>query len=492
MKINKKKIGGNIKNSLKEMSKLNKKTLKNGSYSIAATVILLVVVIVINLIVAQIPEKYTQIDVSEQKLYTISEKTEDFLDELEQDVTIYHIVQNGYEDDSIVKLLNKFEEESKHIIVETKDPVLYPNFVSQYTDESIYDNSLIVVSGERSKYISYYDLYEMEYDYYYGSSTTTGFDGEGQIDSAISYVISEDLPVLYFTEGHGELEPDSTTTASLEKANYQLETINLITAEEVPEDAGCLIVCSPQSDISENEAEKMITYLENGGKAMFVMDYIGKELPNFQSVFENYGITQEVGIVMEGDAQHYIMQAPYYIIPNIESTDITTDLISDNKYVLLPATQPVGVLESYRDTLEIEAILTTSERAYLKEDVENMETFEQEDVDKSGEFNVAVLITEDVSDDEQTQIVYYGSSAIVDSTTDQYVSGGNSELLLASLGWMCEVEVPVVDVASKSLSITYLTVPEYDAGYWASMVCGVIPAFFLIFGGIIWFKRRKQ
>lgn len=196
MKINKKKIGGNIKNSLKEMSKLNKKTLKNGSYSIAATVILLVVVIVINLIVAQIPEKYTQIDVSEQKLYTISEKTEDFLDELEQDVTIYHIVQNGYEDDSIVKLLNKFEEESKHIIVETKDPVLYPNFVSQYTDESIYDNSLIVVSGERSKYISYYDLYEMEYDYYYGSSTTTGFDGEGQIDSAISYVISEDLPVL--------------------------------------------------------------------------------------------------------------------------------------------------------------------------------------------------------------------------------------------------------------------------------------------------------
>ena len=136
---------------------------------------------------------------------------------------------------------------------------------------------------------------------------------------------------------------------------------------------------------------------------------------------------------MEGDAQHYIMQAPYYIIPNIESTDITTDLISDNKYVLLPATQPVGVLESYRDTLEIEAILTTSERAYLKEDVENMETFEQEDVDKSGEFNVAVLITEDVSDDEQTQIVYYGSSAIVDSTTDQYVSGGNSELLLASL-----------------------------------------------------------
>lgn len=465
---------------------------KNGLYSMLATAILLATVIVVNLIVGEIPKKYTQIDLSQQNMYTISKKTEKFLDGLDKEIRIYHIVQNGYEDDTIVKLLNRLEEASEYVTVETKDPLLYPNFASQYTQENVYDNSLIVVSGERSKYISYYEMYESEYDSYTGSSTTTGFDGEGQIDSAISYVISEDLPVLYVLEGHGELELESTTAELLEKANYQIKTINLLTRNEVLSDAGCLLVVSPQSDLSEEEAQTMISYLEKGGKAMFVMDYLGQNLPNFEKVFEAYGIKLENGIIMEGDSQHYIMQTPYYIIPNIESTDITVDLIHENKFVLLPAAQPVGVLEAYRDTLEIEPILSTSESAYLKENVETMETFEKENVDKSGEFYTGVMITEKISEDIQTQMVYYGSSSILDSTTDSYVSGGNSELLLESLGWMCDVEAPVMDVASKSLEITYLTVPEYDASYWATITCGIIPAAFLMVGGIIWFKRRKQ
>ena len=84
-----------IKTSLHSLGRINKKTLKNGSYSMIYTVILIAVIIVINLIVGEIPTKYTQIDVSTQKLYTISDKTREFLDELDQDVTIYHIVQNG-------------------------------------------------------------------------------------------------------------------------------------------------------------------------------------------------------------------------------------------------------------------------------------------------------------------------------------------------------------------------------------------------------------
>ena len=185
-----------IKTLLKNLGRVNKKTLKNGSYSMVYTVILIAVIVVINLIVAEIPTKYTQIDVSTQKLYTISDKTKEFLDELNQDVTIYHIVQNGNEDDVVEKLLKRYEETSDHIKVEKKDPVLYPNFTSQYTDEDVQDNSLIVVNGSKSKVVDYYNLYETQYDYYSGSSSTTGFDGEGQIDSAISYVTSDNLPIF--------------------------------------------------------------------------------------------------------------------------------------------------------------------------------------------------------------------------------------------------------------------------------------------------------
>lgn len=481
-----------IKTSLKNLGRVNKKTLKNGSYSMVYTVILIAVIVVINLIVAEIPTKYTQIDVSTQKLYTISDKTKEFLDELNQDVTIYHIVQNGNEDDVVEKLLKRYEETSDHIKVEKKDPVLYPNFTSQYTDEDVQDNSLIVANGSKSKVVDYNNLYETQYDYYSGSSSTTGFDGEGQIDSAISYVTSDNLPIVYTLKGHGELELNSSITESLEKANYQIQSLNLLTEENVPEDAGCLMITSPQADLSEEEADKVISYLENGGKAVIFTDYTSEEIPNLKKVLENYGVTPDNGVVLEGDTKHYIMQIPYYLVPEINSTEITADLIADNRYVLMPVAQSIRIMDSYRDTLDIESVLSTSEKAYIKTNVENMQTFEKVSGDQEGKFNLGVCVTEDISDDKQTQLVYYGSSSLLDSTTNQQVSGGNTELLLDTLGWMCENDVPVISVDSKSLETSYLTISEYDSGYWSAMTCGVIPVIFLIIGGVIWFKRRKQ
>ena len=112
-------------------------------------------------------------------------------------------------------------------------------------------NSLIVTCGDRSKIVDYNDIYESSVDYTTYSYTTTGFDGEGQITSAISYVTSENLPVLYTLDGHGEKALDPTIQEDIEKANIEIRTLNLLTEETVPEDAACLLINSPASDISE-------------------------------------------------------------------------------------------------------------------------------------------------------------------------------------------------------------------------------------------------
>ena len=481
-----------IKTSLKEKMKINKKALKNGTYSMAYTLILIAVIVVINLITAEIPEKYTQIDVSSQKLYTISDDTVEFLNELDQDVVIYHVVQSGNEDDILKKMLTRYEEASKHIKVEEKDPVLYPNFTSQYTDSQLTDNSLIVVNGEKSKVVNYYSLYETDYDYYTGSSNKTGFDGEGQIDSAIAYVTSDDLPVIYTLEGHSEMDLNSDLISSLEKANYQIESLNLFTEDSVPEDAGCLLIAAPQSDLSEDEAQKVISYLENGGKAIIFTDYINVDMPNLKQVLGNYGVSYEDGVILEGDSKHYIMQVPYYLVPTINSTEITSEMVSDNRYVLMPVAQSIKIADEYRDNLTIEPVLTTSEDAYIKTDVQNMQTVEKEDKDHEGQFYLGVCISEEISDEKSTQIAYYSSASLIDAGTDQQVSGGNSELVLSTLGWMCENKSPVISVAGKDLTMESLTVPEYDASYWSAITCGVIPVTCLIIGAVIWFKRRKK
>ena len=470
---------------------MNKKYIKNGSYSVVISAVFIVIVLVVNMIVGSLPSKYTEVDVSAQKLYSITDDTKNFLKKLDKDVTIYQVVQSGSEDETIKKLLEKYEEGSDHIKVEQKDPVVNPKFTSEYTSDDVAANSLIVVCGDRSKVVNYSSIYESSIDYNTYQSTTTGFDGEGQIDSAISYVTSEDLPVLYTLDGHGEKDLDSTLQEDIQKANIDIKSLNLITEESVPDDAACLLINTPTSDISESEKDAIIDYLENGGKAMIFSDYTTEDLPNFDAVLENYGVQREAGIVFEGDNQHYAMQMPYYLVPTINSTDASSETVSGGYYVLVPYAQGIKKMDDVRDTVTINSILTTSDQAYSKTDL-NSDTLEKEDGDEAGPFDLGVSITETLDDDKETQIVYYSTSNLMESQVNQMVSGGNEKLIIESLKWMTDTEdSATVSIPSKSLSVSYLTLTDYDAAFWKICTIGLIPGFFLVVGFAVWMKRRK-
>ena len=470
---------------------INKKTLKNGSYSVVLSVIFVVIIVVVNLIVDAFPSTYTELDVSDQQLFSIGDQTKDFLKELDKDVTIYQIAQSGSEDEVVSKLLKKYEEASDHIKVETKDPVVNPKFTSEYTDEEVSSNSLIVVCEDRSKVVDYNNIYESSIDYNTYSYTTSGFDGEGQITSAISYVTSDNLPVLYTLDGHGEKSLDSTLQEDIEKANIEIKSLNLLTEESVPEDADCLMINSPSTDISEEERDAIIEYLENGGKAMIFSDYTEGSMDNFDAVLENYGVERVDGIVIEGDAQHYAMQMPYYLLPDVSSAEAVSDFSSQGYFILAPYAQGIRKLDNVRDTLTIESLLTTSDDAYSKTDL-NTETLEKTDEDIDGPFDIGVSITEEVDDDKTTQIVYYSTANLMDSQINQMVAGGNEQMITESLNWMCSTdEASTISIPSKSLEVSYLTVTAYDAAYWKICVMGLIPGVFLVVGFVIWLKRRK-
>lgn len=470
---------------------INKKTLKNGSYSVVLSVIFVVIIVVVNLIVDAFPSTYTELDVSDQQLFSIGDQTKDFLKELDKDVTIYQIAQSGSEDEVVSKLLKKYEEASDHIKVETKDPVVNPKFTSEYTDEEVSSNSLIVVCEDRSKVVDYNNIYESSIDYNTYSYTTSGFDGEGQITSAISYVTSDNLPVLYTLDGHGEKSLDSTLQEDIEKANIEIKSLNLLTEESVPEDADCLMINSPSTDISEEERDAIIEYLENGGKAMIFSDYTEGSMDNFDAVLENYGVERVDGIVIEGDAQHYAMQMPYYLLPDVCSAEAVSDFSSQGYFILAPYAQGIRQLDNVRDTLTIESLLTTSDDSYSKTDL-NTETLEKTDEDIDGPFDIGVSITEEVDDDKTTQIVYYSTANLMDSQINQMVAGGNEQMITESLNWMCSTdEASTISIPSKSLEVSYLTVTAYDAAYWKICVMGLIPGVFLVVGFVVWLKRRK-
>lgn len=483
-----------LRKKSKEKRIQNKKNLKHGSYSMGAITIFIAIIVVLNLVLQEVPSKYREIDLSTQKLYSIGDQTKKVLKKLDKDVEIYYIAQSGSESSDIQKLLEKYEEGSDHIKVEQKDPAVNPKFVSQYTSDGVSNNSVIVVCGDKNKVIDNNSLYETTVNYQTYSNEVTGFDGEGQITSAINYVTSDSMPVMYTLEGHDEATMSDTLKDTIQKANIDIQSLNLLTMDSVPDDADILFIFAPAKDISEDEASKIISYLENGGKALIVSNYSSEEMPNFASVLENYGVKTADGIVLEGDTNHYISQNPSYLLPNIESNDITSSLSSGSRYILMPLAQGIVKSDNYRDSLEITDILTTSDSSYSKVNVEDMQTMEKESDDIDGPFAVGVSITENLDDEKETQIVYYSSEALFNDQMNTMVSGANYELISASVNWMCESEEDsnTISIASKSYDTSTLTIPAADASFWSIFVTAVVPVVILVIGGGIWMKRRKQ
>lgn len=480
----------NFKRKGSGRKKWNSRNMKNGSYVIAMTAVLAAILVAANLIVGQLPSQYTKIDLSQNQLYTIGEQTEEIVKNLTEDVTLYLMADSDSVDDTLQEMLERYSDLSSHVKVETKDPVLYPNFASQYTDEEVSSNSIIVAGEKRNKVIDYNDMYESSIDYSSYSYQTTGFDGEGQVTSAIAYVTSDDLPVMYVLQGHEEASLTDSMTNAIEKENIDIQELNLLTSESVPEDADCLFIFSPQKDFSEEEAEKIIDYLEGGGKAFIVSDYTASDMPNFLSVLQNYGVQPKTGVVLEGDANHYASGNPAYLVPDIASSEALSGLADQNSFVLMPIAQAVETLENKRDTITVENLLTTSDSAYIKEDVENMSTLSKESGDEEGSFALGVAITEEY-DSSETKIIYLTGSSLFNENIDQAVSGGNTELLTSGLSWMCDRETSV-SIPSKSLQIEYLTLTSASAGFWSMFATAFLPILFLVSGGIVWLRRRKQ
>lgn len=262
---------------------------------------------------------------------------------LQEDVTIYWIVQSGKEDQIIENLLGKYESLSDHIQVVKKNPDVYPTFAQQYTDETAENNSLVVECGDRSRFISYDDIYLQEADMT-TYSYNTSFDGEGAITSAIDYVVNEEQPQIYVLEGHGESELPSTFSDQIERENMELHTFSLLTVDAIPEDADCIMIYGPTSDISTEEKDMLADYVASGGKLLVMAGPVESgSLDNLLSLLSDYGVTATDGIVIEGDREHYAFQLPFALMPDMSSSEVTDSLIEEHYYPIMPISQGLTV-----------------------------------------------------------------------------------------------------------------------------------------------------
>lgn len=466
---------------------LSTRTAKVGGYSVVLALIVLAILVAVNVLFSVLPFKFTQFDISAAQLYSLTSDTKVVATNLDKDVTIYWITQAGQESTVLDKLLDRYQDLSDLITVVKKDPDIYPTFAQQYTDETVVNNSLVVECGDKSRYISYDDIYQVDTaSYYTTGSVSQSFDGEGQITSAIDYVVSDELPKIYLLSGHGEVALSDTFSNELTRSNYEtVEDFSLLNVDEIPEDCDALLINAPTSDISDEELTMLRDYVQGGGK-LLVLSGPQKEasLTNLDTLLADYDVTVSDGIVVDTDREHYAFTAPYVLMPDIESSDITDPLTEESSHVIVPIAQGLTVGSNGSVT----ALLTTSDEAFSKAAGYAMTTYEKEDGDTDGPFTLAVSITDSTA---EGKIVWVASDYLLDDTYNSYSSGANLDLVMNGLSWMIGKN-DAVSIRAKSLNNSYLTISSSSATVLKVVMIGVIPVCFLLLGIDEVLRRRKM
>lgn len=475
---------------------MNRRMLSTGVFSVSLIAAALALTVVVNLVVNVMPTDKTAIDCSYSKLYSITDDTKEAVGKLKEDVTIYALVAENKKDSQIDTILKRYEDLSKHVKVEYVNPSAKPYFYQDYTDSAPTKNSLIVVGEKRSKVIDYYDIYHyesnMDYSTYSYTNDLVGFDAEGQLTSAIEYVTmdEEQLPIVYEVTGHEERSIGSEFQDVIKKANMTLSSVELLNEECVPDDAAAIIINAPQTDFNESDANKVIDYLKNGGKAIIVGSYTGNSMPNFESILETYGVGFTGGLVAENDAQHYYnMGGPFYLLPEVNSSSYTGSI--GGSYIYIPASMGITFPES-SETITYTSLMDTTDRAVSKSDPNQMQDYQYEKGDIEGPFSVGLAVEENVDDENTTQLLVFASPYIFAEEASQ-MTVNNSVLFSDAISNLVpQTQAAGSIIAEKEYTLDNLTVSAMYAVLLGLMLTIAVPLILVILGIVIFVIRRKK
>lgn len=471
------------------------RAFKAGSYSFLITVIVVIIAVVLNVLVSAIPSRFTKYDLTANDYFTLSDQTEQLLKNLDEKVELYWMVQTGKENTYIEELLHRYADLSDEVKLEKIDYVIFPSFAEQYTDETVSDNSVIVVCGDNCRYIDYEQIFVTDAS----AMGTVGFqtldfEGEKAVTSAIMAVTSGEALVVYELSGHGEKTLKSyseTLAATIGRENYVLSSINLTKNESVPADCACLMLISPASDLSEQDVDKLIAYLQKGGQMIILCDPLEIETPNLDKFLAYYGVEFIDGIIVENDTDYYNALGQLYLLPKMTTHVITNTLQAEGYTVMLPGAQGIGFLDDVRQGVYYGKFLNTSESSYSKLAGYDMKTTVYEDGDIMGPFTVGCTVTETV-DGNTCHLCIYTSTYLLNDNANQMVSGANFDLMVNTINWSCN-RVDDISIRSKSMNVVPLKFPSgaIQNRLIALMVVG-IPIIPLIIALAVTVRRRRR
>lgn len=459
-----------------------------GNYPVVLPAIVLGCTLVLNILLHTFTGTLLLADVSGTGLFTPSAELKEDVAAINEDIDIFWIVQNGKEETSTRSVLAFYEAMSPRIHLIRSNPAVKDqvSFLTTYVVDAIYNNSLLIKSGEMTRFVPYDSIYGYETREVSGMNVTDlVMKLDDEFDHALEYFNGNEAIKAYFLTGHGETTLTPYFLAYLQREDISI--IELSSFDSIPDDCQILVVNAPAEDLSDAEADAIFSYLENGGAMLLTTriqateqeadgTFVTPRLLNLEALMVRYGAVTLPGIVLESSSTAADSSAPYLIQPSVMDHEVTQKLISSRTAPVLSYSQ--GLFLAEVEGVTSTPLLLTSSESFSKIAGTLSTTLNKEEGDLDGPLALAAAI-----ENADTRIVWVASASFLVEEVSDLSSNGNVNFLSGIMSFLNggrRVHEPL-DSKLYNMGTLHMT-DESTASRMTLLLCFVFPFLYLMIG----------
>jgi len=284
------------------------------------------------------------------------------------------------------------------------------------------------------------------------------FQGEDAVTSALIRLREGKKSRIAFSTGHdepstGELDPSrpglGLWRARLDSVGTDVIEVNL-TRDEIPEDAGLLVICGPRTPFRPDEVERVKSFITRGGQLIVFVSNGGTELSGLDDLLRTYNV--EVGPGRIADPRYNYFGRPFVIyapIPRSSSGQPIVDSLA-GQVVMMPNAAPLVALggpgkpgsrideKPPNPGVIAQPFLRSSPDSWVESTPNASPIGRDTDKDIAGPANVGVAVwvrPATPSEKPTPRMVVFSSASTADNQMVRYMPA-NLDLLMNSIHWL--------------------------------------------------------
>lgn len=495
------------------MNIFKSRKMKYGGMSVAFTAAVIAAVIIFNTVFKAVADAgLWYIDMTKEQVFTLSGASRELLADVESPVNIYFTqtadkLMSGEDSSEYMKYVYRtalqLEKNFSNIKVTCVDVVKDPAFFEYYYNTSastIKTTNVIVESGGEFRLLAVDAFFMWDENRQY----IWAYDGEAKFTAAILQVTAAEMPIVYFTTGHGEPARDKSEAlwSLFETAGYEVRPIDL--SSETPDDAGrILVINNPIYDFAgieagegKNEIDKVDTFVDNLGCLMVFADSeSSKNLKNLSEFLYEWGIEFCSGQTVIDNAQS-VTPDGRAIVAAYESEDtlgasLYRDIsaLSSKPKVIFENAMPLNLVYDQDNSLTASRMSST---VFYSGD--GADVYEKGEKVKSGAYPIAAISRESAVKDNDYFYSYVFVCGSPGFASDKYINSSayaNSDIILNTARLIGREKI-VADIDPKVLDETELDITTAQANGWSIAMIVTLPVIIGLAGICVYIRRRRS